>query len=104
MISHLPGDPRPTLQALFEYRNKMFHCGFEWPVDEREQFDNRIKEAKWPFDWFDKATSGGKPWVFYLTDTFINHCLTMVERVIEGIGAFCRKELPPGPPMQGNAT
>lgn len=36
--NHLPNDVRHTLQALFMYRNKMFHWGFEWPAQQREKF------------------------------------------------------------------
>ena len=28
---HMPSDLKLTLSALFTYRNKMFHHGFEWP-------------------------------------------------------------------------
>jgi len=90
---HLPADLMQTLQALFQYRNKMFHCGFEWPLAERIAFEKRIHQARWPADWFAKATVGDQPWVFYLTDVFITHCLDTVDRVIKGLGAFANQEL-----------
>ncbi len=31
LAADLPTDLRKTLAALFGYRNKMFHLGFEWP-------------------------------------------------------------------------
>ena len=52
LTSHLPNDLKPIFQALFEYGNRMFHCGFEWPVHERRSFENRIAEAGWPSEWF----------------------------------------------------
>ena len=85
LTAHLPDDPRPTLQALFECRNKMFHCGFEWPTVERERFQKRT--ADWPSDWFATATSDHKPWIFYMTDTYINHCLTTIDSVLGGVGS-----------------
>lgn len=101
---HLPGDLRLTLQALFEYRNKMFHNGFEWPVEERERFAKRIVDACWPSDWFKPATRGDKPWVNYMTDDFIRHCVAMIEEVIRGIGAFCKARLyPAGSNGEANA-
>ena len=90
LSAHLPGDLTPTAQALFEYRNKMFHLGFEWPPVERERFQRRI--ANWPSDWFATADSDHKPWIFYLTDTFIRHCLTTVNSVLGGVGAFARNK------------
>lgn len=92
--TYLPATLRHTLQALFEYRNKMFHCGFEWPVHERAGFQRRIAESGWPTDWFATATHGGKPWVFYMASVFIEHCLESIEGVITGIGAFCKTEMP----------
>jgi len=88
LSAYLPDDLKPTLEALFSYRNKMFHCGFEWPIVERERFQEQT--AKWPSDWFAMATSNNKPWIFYLTDTFIRHCLTTIDRVLCGVGAFAR--------------
>lgn len=89
--SHLPDDLEHTLQALFEYRNKMFHHGFEWPLVERQKFAKRIINSGWPSDWFEKASSGDEPWVFYMSETFINHVLKMINNVIEGIGKYCKK-------------
>jgi hypothetical protein len=97
LSSHLPNDLKPVLQALFEYRNKMFHCGFEWPVDERNRFaeriDRGIREEGWSSNWFEKATTGGTPWIFYLTNSFVDHCLNSIDRVIEGMGAFVKEQL-----------
>ena len=90
---YLPNDLKFILQALFEYRNKMFHCGFEWPVLERHRFARRIDTSGWPIDWFAKTTIGGNPWIFCLTDTFTSHCLDAIECIIEGMGAFARDKL-----------
>jgi hypothetical protein len=90
---YLPNDLKFTLQALFEYRNKMFHYGFEWPIGERQRFATRIDTSGWPIDWFAKATMGGDPWIFYLTDTFTSHCMDAIGSIIEGIGAFAREKL-----------
>jgi len=88
---YLPTTLQLTLQALFEYRNKMFHHGFEWPTSVRKAFNNR--RTIWPEDWFSVASSGHEPWIFYLTDTFITHCLTTIDDTVSGIGTFARIEL-----------
>jgi hypothetical protein len=87
LTAHLPKELTPTLGALFAYRNKMFHFGFEWPIVERERFQKQTSD--WPSDWF-SATSDHKPWIFYLTDTFISHCLATIDGVLSGVGAFAR--------------
>lgn len=88
---HLPGDLDVTLGALFAYRNMMFHHGIEWPKSERDGFAKRISEAAWPTEWFAGASSGGDPWMFYMTDVFIEHVLKTTDEIIEGIGAYCNK-------------
>ena len=79
----------PTLSALFAYRNKMFHCGFEWPVKEREKFQAELSASGWPTDWFSKSETDNRPWMFYMSQTFIDHCLTMSGEIIGAIGGFC---------------
>jgi hypothetical protein len=88
LSAHMPNDLEPVLQALFEYRNKMFHCGFEWPPVERKRFEE--KRANWPSDWFSKAARGEEPWIFYLSEAFTEHCLDIIDSVLSGIGAFAR--------------
>jgi hypothetical protein len=90
---HLPDNFRLTLRALFEYRNKMFHCGFEWPTVERKKFQGIITNEHWPSDWFTVATDDHEPWIFYMTDTFIRHCLITIDNVLVGVGAFARDRL-----------
>jgi hypothetical protein len=88
LLPHLPGDLEITLRALFAYRNKMLHCGFEWPADERTKFE--VNRNDWPNNWFSSATSGNQPWIFYLTDDFINHLLRTIDAVLDGVGTFTR--------------
>jgi hypothetical protein len=90
LSAHFPPDFKRTLQSLFAYRNKMFHGGFEWSNDERQRFHRQIKDEHWPQDWFTMATQDGEPWIFYLTDTFIDHCLVTVDGFLCGLGAFAR--------------
>ncbi len=87
----LPNDLNILLKVLFSYRNKMFHFGFEWPPEERKRFWNRIKNDNWPSGWLDAATSGGEPWIIYLSDDFILHCVESIEEIINGISRFVYK-------------
>lgn len=84
----LPDGYAETLSALFAYRNKMFHNGFEWPVEERHKFSEQMQKIGWPPEWFKKSTSGDQPWIFYMTAEFIQHCLDTVDEVLEGVGAY----------------
>jgi hypothetical protein len=74
--------------ALTAYRNSMFHNGFEWPLDERKRFGELIISEGWPDNWFNRSTSGGDPWIFYMSDEFIEHCLQTIDQVLEGIGGY----------------
>jgi hypothetical protein len=87
----MPSDLSKTLAALFGYRNKMFHLGFEWPDGERDTFAHRIASEGWSPGWFSQATSDGKPWVFYMSDAFVQHCLDRVDSIFSGFGAFVRR-------------
>ena len=71
MSEYLPHDLKPTLQAIFEYRNKMLHCGFEWPEDEIRRFHKRQED--WTEGWFESSYQDHKPWMFYMSRGFISH-------------------------------
>ena len=89
MAEYMPDLLHPTLSALFEYRNKMFHFGFEWPLNERESFAKRLNEPGWESDWFDRSTTGNYAWMFHMSSKFASHCIDQAEQVIYGIEEFC---------------
>lgn len=82
-----PANLEKILSALFAYRNKMFHGGYEWLEDEREKFWKRV-EKEWNIgghEWFQNASSGGKVWIIYMSDTFIEECLDCIK---DSLSAF----------------
>ena len=83
---YMPTTLGPTLEALFAYRNKLFHFGFEWPKEERLKFHRRLSE--WPCDWFGVSTSGGNPWMFYMSTEFIKYCLDIAVQVLTGFARY----------------
>lgn len=84
----LPDDLETVLKALFDYRNRILHNGFEWPETARSAFGDRARN--WPNTWFESATSNGKPWVWYMTETFIQRVLRLIEEVLEAAGQHLR--------------
>ena len=86
LTAFLPDGHIEMLFALFYYRNKMFHHGFEWPMKERHKFDKTIQQKGWPPEWFEQSETGDEPWVFYMSAQFIQHCLTTIDQVLEGVG------------------
>jgi hypothetical protein len=88
LLPFFPADLKPALDALFGYRNMMLHNGFEWPPEKRASFGNRVKQ--WPSDWFGCATTNHKPWVWYMTDKFIERVLTLIDQVLEATGQHTR--------------
>jgi hypothetical protein len=94
LTASMPGHYLTTLRALFAYRNKMFHNGLEWPLDERQKFSKLLLEKKWPSEWFLQSTSNDAPWIFYMSQVFIDHCLETIDEVLEGVGAFIDKQPP----------
>ncbi len=89
---HLPSDLEQTLSALFAYRNKMFHGGLEWPPEARRRFGKQMGHNNWT-GWFSKAESGGTPWIFYMSSEFVEYCLDTMDRIVDGMGAYCRTTL-----------
>lgn len=87
-IKSMPDDLESTLRALFEYRNKMFHHGLEWPQRERQKFERRISDAEWPTSWFHQAGDANDPWIFYLSPEFISHCLDTIETIMNCVHTF----------------
>ncbi len=88
LFPYFPSDIKTVLKAIFEYRNKMFHHGFEWPLEERQKFEKRIRDAGWPDGWFKMSRTGGDPWIFYMSDEFIDRCLVLIDEVLDGVGKY----------------
>lgn len=72
-----PGDIHDVLEALCIYRNHTFHWGTEWLSKDRREFAAIIGKCQWQ-NWFVWATSGGEPWIVYLTDAFVDHCVETI--------------------------
>jgi hypothetical protein len=97
----IPVGLESLLEALFSYRNKMFHCGFEWPKDECLKFAKRIEEKKWE-GWFDRSEHGDEPWIFYMSDDLIEACIEMIDKLLDAFGRYCKDRLPVVPiPVEG---
>jgi hypothetical protein len=98
---HLPDGLHKTIDALFDYRNFMFHNGFEWPKARCREFNDHIEKRGWQ-PWFSKATRSDEPWIFYMTDEFIQHCLGLLHKLLEAFGAYSKTKTPiDGIPIQG---
>jgi hypothetical protein len=82
-----------TLRALYTYRNKMFHNGFEWPRRERKSFQAQWRAENWPPTWFSLAKSDGEPWVFYMTNEFIECCVDAANRILDAFGNLIQNDL-----------
>ena len=93
LMEHFPPDIKQTLTALFTFRNRMLHHGLEWPPDVRNSFAEFIKP--FPKNWFSSSTSGGEPWVFYMTEDFVQHLLKIVEAIFETITDYTSDVLYP---------
>ena len=83
LMPYMPDELAPTLEALFRYRNNLFHSGFEWPEQIRQQFKDATH--RWPDGWFDEATQDSDPWMFSMSATSIKHCVKVAEEVTNGL-------------------
>lgn len=88
-----PHDYYQSIDALFSYRNAMFHNGYEWPRSERIEFNKLLTTKQWPIDCFKRSESGGEPWTFRMSTEFVDRCVLLVDELLEGIGKFCKAEI-----------
>jgi hypothetical protein len=91
--SYLDDADMALLEALTFYRNRMFHMGLEWPLDSRKSFWEHATKKGWS-DYFTISTTGGEPWIIYLSPGTIRALTPFVDRLIGQIGRFA-KDLPP---------
>lgn len=94
LAPHMPADYARMLGAIFGYRNKMLHNGFEWPPAERAKFESTIVREGWPTNWFDRSTTNGETWIIYMSDVLIRHTLAKIDEMLDGIGAFIQTRYP----------
>lgn len=87
LAPHLPEATEATLSALFEYRNRNFHNGLEWPMDARLEFLELVEANGWK-EWFDKSESDHKPKIIYMSEAFTDHCVKFSGDLLDGLGAF----------------
>jgi hypothetical protein len=97
LAPELPADYDEMLGAVFGYRNKMLHHGFEWPPAERAKFEATIVREGWPANWFERSQTNGETWIIYMGDTLIRHTLTQIDEMLDGIGAFIQTRYPQAP-------
>jgi len=94
LTPHMPADYARMLGAIFGYRNKMLHHGFEWPPAERTKFEETIRREGWPTNWFERSKTNGETWIIYMSDELIRHTLTKIDEMLDGIGAFIQARYP----------
>jgi hypothetical protein len=92
---HIPAELLPMLPALYRYRNKMFHFGFEWPARQCMSFSKEITKEAWQ-PWFSSATRDDVPFIFYMTEAFVQASLASVHELLNGFGAYCASKTPTG--------
>jgi hypothetical protein len=80
-------------EAMFVYRNYMFHGGFEWTIERRGLFKKAIEEKNWG-QWFVCSYTNDRPWIYYIRDDAIVAMPTMVQDMLNSLGRFT-KSLPP---------
>ncbi|WP_108610455.1 hypothetical protein [Aminobacter sp. MSH1] len=89
LVKFLPTDTADWIDAMLTYRNKMFHGGFEWSLAQRDQFEKQIAERQWE-RFFKSATTGDKPWIFYIRDEVIAEMPKRMEALLDGMGRFAK--------------
>ena len=81
LASYFGSDFGRLTKAIYAYRNKMVHNGYEWDLEERLDFEAQINKEGWS-GWFATATSGSEPWFFTMTPSFCEACLSLCNRAL----------------------
>jgi hypothetical protein len=76
LIKRFPPKFKSATEALFTYRNRSLHDGYEWPKEKRVKFKKLIDGHGWG-DWFSWARENGDPWIAYMNDEFIRECFNV---------------------------
>ena len=88
---YLPAEYEKTLAALFAYRNNMFHNGFLWPAETISKFSNRVTSEKWADTWFTSVDKAGKPWLYYMSPEFCDHCVKLIDEIMDSTGRYLKE-------------
>ena len=86
---YLPVHLDKILLALFAYRNKMFHCGLEWPDRDRKNFNMRVLSDEWT-RYFSRTESASEFWFFYMRKGFVERLYDTFYDIIDGVGSYAR--------------
>lgn len=70
-----------VLHALFAYRNKALHGGYEWLVDDRKALMGNIQRNHWDEWFFVQKDERGNPWLIWMTDAFIKRVFLALEQL-----------------------
>jgi hypothetical protein len=82
MKAEFPSEFESVIKALFTYRNRILHYGYEWPAEECSNFMNLAANEKW-LPWLDFASyANGQLWIISIKDEFVRKCLEMVDGLL----------------------
>lgn len=92
ITAYLRTDDLDWIDALLNYRNRMFHGGLEWSVPHRQAFGALIEERSWDryFVW---SKTNDEPWICYLRNEIIDALPDRVFAILGSLGRFT-KSLP----------
>lgn len=85
---YLPNDYYNVIDALFLYRNMMFHNGLEWNEEYLDKFMNKINSNNVMKNWFTCSTRDSKPWIYYMTNEYMERCFRFINEIEIASGAF----------------
>ena len=77
------------LDAMFYYRNRMFHDGIEWSKDNKDDFQKEIIARSWE-DYFSFSTSNNDPWIFYINKEYIAKSPDLMSEFLDSLASFCK--------------
>lgn len=83
ILKYFPEKTEEILEIIFSYRNYALHNGFEFELEKRNEFKDKIQRKNWG-SYFFWTTTDGNPHMISMKKEFLNECFTFCRLVKEG--------------------
>ncbi len=100
-------DPRSddVIEALWVYRNCALHEGYEWSPEKLSAYKSKANPIRWSSQsrpthvtdpphrvpWFAECLVDGQPWLFLVTNAFVEAALDSLDRMAKALTEAIRK-------------
>ena len=93
---YMPENFEIAIQALYKYRNNMFHNGLLWPVKERTRFQEATENHNWSKEWFsgvyERKEGEDIGYLITLSEDFIEYWNRAIKQILTAFDEYVQKQ------------